>query len=147
MKKTILAAAVAAALSLSVPAIGHASDMARQIDDMAGVVSQIKFLPEKDAAFTVPVGAILSYYARVHPSAGRGYTVQFDEGAFVMDCNIEYDDPEAVAEGRLGADSGTGYVNLSATRPGTFTLSIIHFIGGKEKGPVYTYTVTVAGSK
>lgn len=121
--------------------------MARQIDDMAGVVSQIKFLPEKDAAFTVPVGAILSYYARVHPSAGRGYTVQFDEGAFVMDRNIEYDDPEAVAEGRLGADSGTGYVNLSAARPGTFTLSIIHFIGGKEKGPVYTYTVTVAGSK
>ena len=55
--------------------------------------------------------------------------------------------PEAVAEGRLGADSGTGYVNLSAARPGTFTLSIIHFIGGKEKGPVYTYTVTVAGSK
>ena len=141
MKATFLliAAIICLAFCGSIWACGHNK---RSHEDVKDGADHPLILEDRDSSISVPLGCDIEYSYSVHGSVGYSYHVEYDEEAFSLSKNMEYNNPDAVAKGMCGGDKAVLTTTLTPKQKGKFTVKIIHtFRGTVER--VTTYNISV----
>ena len=99
-------------------------------------------LPDHDESLTVRQGTVLEYSGRVHSSVGSSWYAEYNESAFKIETDFQYDDPDYELNPNCGGDSGIKTARFKAMKKGQFTIRIIHDFRGDIERTV-TFNITV----
>lgn len=145
MKRNLITTIVIICLSVGTVFImqGRSADgdchTEKGLEEAAGPVAR---LDDKGGKLTIKVGDTVQYSGKVHASVGIGYWIEYDEDAFVLNCDTKYNNPGAVAAGMCGGDAAVRTCTLRALKKGVYKVNVIHDFRGKTE-KVITYTISV----